>query len=104
MAQTPNEAVTRHQITTALSVITNPAHFCGDPQHLQAAWQILKQARGQTVDLQRAGPAAYRVEAEPLPRDIYEMSRGCLERLRARAAAKGVPVVKTVWPHGGDAA
>lgn len=105
MAHHIQQAVTRHQITTALSIITNPAHFCESPQHFQTAWETLKAARGETVDFRHIGPAIHQVEngADPGTR-IAGMSRGCLARLRAHAAAKRIPLVNTPWPQGGDAA
>lgn len=102
MSQTSNPANERHD--TAYSVVTNPEHFATQPYAFRAAWQILKQARGQTVDLHRAGPAAHRFDAEPRSLDIYQLSQDGLDRLRARAAAKGAPIVSTVWPSDGDAA
>ena len=104
MSQTSTPANERHNITTAYSVVTNPEHFATEPYAFRAAWQILKQARGQTVDLHRAGPAAHRFDTEPRSLAIYQLSQDGLERLRARAAAKGAPIVSTVWPHSGDVA
>ena len=104
MSQTSNPAPERHDITTAYSVVTNPEHFATQPYAFRTAWQILKQARGQTVDLHRAGPAAHRFDAEPRSLDIYQLSQDGLDRLRARAAAKGAPIVSTVWPNSGDVA
>jgi hypothetical protein len=105
MAHHIQQAVTRHQITTALSVTTNPAHFCDTPQHFQTAWQTLKAARGESVDFRRIGPAIHQIEAkrEPAPL-ISGMSRGCLDRLRAHVARKGVPLSRAPMPSGGDAA
>lgn len=105
MAHHTQQAVTRHQITTALSVITNPAHFCDSPQHFQTAWETLKAARGESVDFRRIGPAIHQVENSAEPgTGIAGMSRGCLARLRAHAASKRIPLVNTPWPQGGDAA
>lgn len=105
MSQTATPNDDRHQISVALSVITNPAHFYEQPEVLREAWQILKAARGEAVDMQRVGPAAYRVETEgpPISR-AQAMSRHCLERLRQHAASKGIPIVSTVWPNSGDVA
>ena len=104
MSQSSTPAVTRHEITSAYSVVTNPEHFAAQPYAMRAAWQILKNARGETVDLDRAGPAAHRFETEPRSRDIFQLSQNGLERLRARAAAKRLPIVSTVWPSSGDVA
>jgi hypothetical protein len=105
MSQTSTPTNDRRDITsTALEVITNPEHFATQPYAFRTAWQILKQARGQTVDLHRAGPAAHRFDAEPRALDIYRLSQDGLDRLRARAASKSVPIVSTVWPSDGDAA
>lgn len=104
MSQTSTPEVTRHDITTAYSVVTNPEHFADQPYALRTAWEILKQARGQTVDLHRAGPPAHRFDAEPTTRDIYQLSKDGLERLRTRAASKSIPMVSTVWPTSGDVA
>ena len=105
MAHHIQEPVTRHQITSALSVITNPAHFCDRPQHFQTAWQTLKAARGETVDLGHVGPAIHQIEnCQETATGIGGMSRECLARLRAHAAAKRIPLVNTPWPQGGDAA
>lgn len=105
MAHHTETAVTRHQITTALSVITNPAHFCDTPQHFQTAWMALKAARGESVDVRHIGPAVHQVEAK---RDsapsISGMSRGCLDRLRAHVARKPAPMTFTVYPTEGGAA
>jgi hypothetical protein len=73
MSQTSTPANERRDNTsTALEVITNPEHFATQPYAFRAAWQILKQARGQTVDLHRAGPAAHRFDAEPSAVDIFQ--------------------------------
>lgn len=105
MSQTSTPANERHDITsTALEVVTNPEHFATQPYAFRAAWEILKQARGQTVDLHRAGPAAHRFDAEPSAVDIFQLSQDGLERVRARAAAKCAPIVSTVWPSDGDVA
>lgn len=105
MAHHIHQAVTRHQITTALSVITNPAHFCDTPQHFATAWQTLKAARGESVDLAHIGPAVYRVEAKgEQPPSISGMSRACLERLRAHVARKAAPMTSAPLPGSGDAA
>ena len=105
MAHHIQQTVTRHQITTALSVITNPAHFCESPQHFQTAWETLKAARGESVDFRRIGPAIHQVENSAEPgTGIAGMSRGCLARLRAHAAAKRIPLVSTSLPGSGDAA
>lgn len=105
MAHHTHQTVTRHQITTALSVITNPAHFCENPKHYQTAWQTLKEARGESVDFRHIGPASHRIdEGGDTPTGIAGMTRGCLARLRAHAASKNIPLVSTSWPQGGDAA
>lgn len=106
MPQEKTADITRHQITSAISVITNPAHFCDQPQEMQLAWERLKAARGQTVDARRIGQAMHQVETgEERTARTLGLTRGGLARLRARAAAQRAPVVVTFWPqHGGDAA
>lgn len=105
MAHHNHTAITRHQITTALSVITNPAHFCENPKHYQTAWQTLKEARGESVDFRHIGPASHRIdEGGDTPTGIAGMTRDCLTRLRAHAAARNIPLVSTSSPGSGDAA
>jgi hypothetical protein len=56
---------------------------------LRTAWQVLKAARGQTVDLDRAGPAAHRItRAADRPVHALHMTAACLARMRAHAAMK----------------
>lgn len=89
MAHPEVPAFTPQEIATALTVARNPAHFCDQPKVMRTAWQILKAARGQSVDLDRAGPAAHRVsKIADRPVHPLHMTAAGLARLRAHAAMK----------------
>lgn len=89
MAHPEVPAFTRQEISTALTVVTNPAHYCHQPNAMRTAWQILKAAHGQRVDLDRTGPAAHRV-SRPADRPVHplHMTAAGLARLRAHAAMR----------------
>lgn len=103
MAHKEVQAFTPQEVTTALTVVTNPAHFCEQPNVMRTAWQILKAARGQAVDLDHAGPAAHQMRRNTdMPARPSYMSPGCLQRLQAHAATKRVSI--TIGRTGGTAA
>ncbi|MFC6641338.1 MULTISPECIES: hypothetical protein [Sulfitobacter] len=58
--------------TTAHAVVTNPEHFHTRPAILACAWDILMAERGKRVDLDRLGPPAHIVKAEPFNRVLAD--------------------------------
>lgn len=82
---------------TARSVVTNPEHFHSRPAILACAWDILMAERGKRVDLDRLGPPAHIVKAEPFNpvlADLDNRTPRILARIRQHVAQS----------NGGDAA
>ncbi|MDP2495883.1 hypothetical protein Q8W25_17780 [Shimia thalassica] len=57
---------TEEQIIDAREIIANPQFHSAMPSTFQAAWEILKNARGQSVNFGRIGSAHYEIGADPL--------------------------------------
>ncbi len=82
---------------TARAVVTNPEHFHKQPAILACAWDILMAERGKRVDLDRLGPPAHIVKAEPFNpvlADFDSRTPRILARIRQHVAQS----------NGGDAA
>ena len=94
------------QNATPHHVVTHPELFCRVPTVLADSWSRLKEARGQTVDLDRCGPPAYLIVPDGVePRDqtrddVALRSARVSRRVRDHATACGYPLP----PYGGDAA
>lgn len=54
----------QNTVNTATYVITHPQHFARVPAVLASNWELLKNARGQTVDHNRIGKPAYIIGPE----------------------------------------
>lgn len=87
----------RRSTETAHAVVTNPEHFHTQPAILACAWDILMTERGKRVDLDRLGPPAHIVKAEPFNpvlADFDNRTPRILGRIRQHVAQS----------NGGDAA
>jgi hypothetical protein len=51
----------------AMAVLSDPARHRGHPAVIQSNWLLLKQARGQSVDLTVIGPPAHRMACAAPP-------------------------------------
>lgn len=51
-------------VNTATHIITHPQHHLRTPSVLASNWELLKNARGQTVDHDRIGEPAYIIGPE----------------------------------------
>jgi hypothetical protein len=76
-------------IHTAHAIVTNPEHFHTQPAILACAWDILMAERGKRVDLDRLGPPAHIVKAEPFNpvlADFESRTPRILDRIRQHVA------------------
>ena len=91
----------------ALSLVTVTHTDRFRPAVTAAAWATLKNARGQTVDLDRLATPAHLILSTPAPAapcpvaDIATIRKRAMDRARCHAAIMGYTCTPT---HGGDAA
>ncbi|WP_158966211.1 hypothetical protein [Chachezhania sediminis] len=74
-------------------IAAQPEAYADHPELYRAAWVSLKAERGQSVDLQRMGPALHRIQPEGHGNVVDTVAA-----IRQRAAGKAAAYIATTYP------